>query len=65
MRSPVTWTPRTWRPARTARSVAMRAVPHRYPVVVTTNAGFPLDQNLYQAVKGMRSAAQVVAPEGW
>ena len=49
---------------RTARSVAMRAVPHRYPVVVTTNAGFPLDQNLYQAVKGMRSAAQVVAPGG-
>ncbi len=46
----------------TAREVAMQEVPHRYPVVVTSNAGFPLDQNLYQAVKGMRSAAQVVAP---
>ena len=29
-------------------------------VVVTSNAGFPLDQNLYQAVKGMSAAAQVV-----
>lgn len=48
----------------TAREVAMRAVPARYPVVVTTNAGHPLDQNLYQAVKGMRSAAQIVAEGG-
>jgi lactate racemase len=49
---------------RAARQVAMHPVPHRYPVVVASNAGFPLDQNLYQAVKGMRSAAQVVAPGG-
>ena len=42
----------------------MQAVPQRYAVVVTTNAGYPLDQNLYQAVKGMRSAAQIVADGG-
>jgi nickel-dependent lactate racemase len=48
----------------TAREVAMQEVPQPYPVVVTSNAGYPLDQNLYQAVKGMRSAAQVVAPGG-
>jgi nickel-dependent lactate racemase len=47
-----------------ARRTAMVAVERRYEVVVTTNAGHPLDQNLYQAVKGMRAAAQVVAPGG-
>jgi nickel-dependent lactate racemase len=48
----------------TARRVAMRPVPARFDVVVTTNAGFPLDQNLYQAVKGMSAAHQVVRPGG-
>jgi lactate racemase len=47
-----------------ARSVAMCAVPQPFDVVVTSNAGFPLDQNLYQAVKGMSAAAQVVRPGG-
>jgi nickel-dependent lactate racemase len=32
--------------------------------VVTTNSGYPLDQNLYQTVKGMSAAAQVVADGG-
>jgi lactate racemase len=45
----------------TARQIAMQPVAQRYPVIVTTNGGYPLDQNLYQAVKGMRSAAQVAA----
>ncbi|HYQ68196.1 nickel-dependent lactate racemase [Actinophytocola sp.] len=48
----------------TARAMAMRAVPDRFDVVVTTNSGFPLDQNLYQAVKGMSAAYQVVRPGG-
>ena len=47
-----------------SKATAMRAVPRRYPVVLTSNAGFPLDQNLYQAVKGMSAAAQVVEPGG-
>ena len=47
-----------------ARRVAMRPVPEPFDVVVTTNAGFPLDQNLYQAVKGMSAAFQVVRPGG-
>ncbi|HET6171114.1 MAG TPA: nickel-dependent lactate racemase [Gaiellales bacterium] len=46
------------------RQTAMRAVPRPFHVVLTTNAGFPLDQNLYQAVKGMSAAAQVVRPGG-
>ncbi len=36
-----------------------------FPVVVTTNAGYPLDQNLYQAVKGMSAAAQIVEQDGY
>ncbi|MFC4533168.1 nickel-dependent lactate racemase [Sphaerisporangium dianthi] len=47
-----------------ARAVAMRPVAEPFDVVVTTNAGFPLDQNLYQSVKGMSAAAQVVKPGG-
>lgn len=47
-----------------ARAVAMRPVPSRYDVVVTTNSGYPLDQNLYQAVKGMSAAYQVTRPGG-
>jgi nickel-dependent lactate racemase len=46
------------------RTTAMRAVPSAFDVVLTTNSGFPLDQNLYQAVKGMSAAAQVVRPGG-
>jgi nickel-dependent lactate racemase len=46
-----------------ARRAAMRPVPAPFDVVVTTNSGFPLDQNLYQAVKGM-SAARVIARPG-
>jgi nickel-dependent lactate racemase len=47
-----------------ARRVAMRPVPEPFDVVVTSNAGYPLDQNLYQAVKGMSAAAQVVRKGG-
>jgi nickel-dependent lactate racemase len=47
-----------------ARAIAMRPVPHPFDVVVTSNSGFPLDQNLYQAVKGMSAAAEVVRPGG-
>src|SRR5436309_6998161 len=43
---------------------AMRQVPRPFDVVVTTNSGYPLDQNLYQAVKGMSAAAKIVKPGG-
>jgi len=35
-----------------------------YDVVVTTNSGYPLDQNLYQTVKGMSAAARIVRQGG-
>jgi nickel-dependent lactate racemase len=47
-----------------ARQNAMRAVDHPFDVVVTTNSGYPLDQNLYQAVKGMSAAAKIVKEGG-
>ena len=35
-----------------------------YDIVVTTNSGYPLDLNLYQTVKGISAAAQIVKPGG-
>jgi nickel-dependent lactate racemase len=46
------------------RSASMCPVDDFFDVVVTTNAGYPLDQNLYQAVKGMSAAANIVKPGG-
>lgn len=43
---------------------ALRAVPEPFDVVITSNSGYPLDLNLYQAVKGMSAAAQIVRPGG-
>jgi nickel-dependent lactate racemase len=43
---------------------AMVAVPAPFDVVLTSNSGYPLDLNLYQSVKGMSAAAQVVRPGG-
>ena len=50
--------------SRFARSTAMQQVDSAFDVVVTTNSGYPLDMNLYQAVKGMSAAAQVVKRGG-
>ena len=47
-----------------AKSSAMIRCPRPIPIVVTTNSGYPLDQNLYQAVKGMSAAAQIVQQGG-
>lgn len=46
------------------RETAMVPVPHYFDIVVTTNSGYPLDMNLYQAVKGMSAAALVVKEGG-
>jgi len=49
---------------RFVHETAMARAPHRYDVVVTSNSGYPLDQNLYQSVKGMSAAAQIVRDGG-
>ena len=43
---------------------AMQPVRSAFDLVVTTNSGYPLDQNLYQAVKGMSAGARVLKPGG-
>jgi nickel-dependent lactate racemase len=48
-----------------AKSTAMVACDQEFPIVVTSNAGYPLDQNLYQTVKGMSAAALIVRPGGF
>lgn len=46
------------------RESAMVPVAEPYDIVVTTNSGYPLDQNLYQCVKGMSAARQIVREGG-
>ena len=43
---------------------AVTRLGQRADVVVTTNAGHPLDRNLYQAVKGLAAAERAVADGG-
>jgi len=45
-------------------ATALVPVPEPFDVVITSNSGYPLDLNLYQAVKGMSAASQVVKPGG-
>jgi nickel-dependent lactate racemase len=49
---------------RTVGARALVPVDAPFDVVITTNSGYPLDLNLYQAVKGMSAAARVVRPGG-
>jgi nickel-dependent lactate racemase len=46
------------------KQTAMTPVAQPFDIVVATNSGYPLDLNLYQAVKGMSAAAQVVRTGG-
>jgi nickel-dependent lactate racemase len=46
------------------KEAAMVPVPHPFDIVIATNSGYPLDLNLYQSVKGMSAAAQVVRQGG-
>jgi nickel-dependent lactate racemase len=46
------------------KKTAMVPVPQPFDIVITTNSGYPLDLNLYQSVKGMSAAAQVVRERG-
>ncbi len=43
---------------------AMIPVPEPFDIVITSNSGYPLDLNLYQSVKGMSAASQVVKEGG-
>jgi nickel-dependent lactate racemase len=47
-----------------ARASATQPVDAAFDVVVSTNGGYPLDRNLYQAVKGMAAAERIVRDGG-
>jgi nickel-dependent lactate racemase len=49
---------------RLARKLAMRPLAAPCDIVVTTGSGYPLDQNLYQSVKGMSAASRVISDGG-
>jgi len=46
------------------RASAMQPVADLFDIVITTNSGYPLDMNMYQAVKGMRAAELIVRDGG-
>ena len=43
---------------------AMAPVEAPFDIVITTNGGYPLDQNLYQAIKGVSAANRIVRDGG-
>ena len=46
------------------RQSSMVPVAEPFDIVITTNSGYPLDMNLYQSVKGMSAAEQIIRPGG-
>jgi len=46
------------------RSTSVVPIAAPFDIVITTNSGYPLDLNLYQSVKGMSGAAQIVKQGG-
>jgi nickel-dependent lactate racemase len=46
------------------KASAMQKIAAPFDIVVTTNSGYPLDQNLYQGVKGMSAGGRVLKPGG-
>ncbi len=46
------------------KDTAMIPCEDAFDIVVTSNSGYPLDQNLYQTVKGMSAASQIVKKDG-
>ena len=46
------------------RKNSMAGIERPYDLVITSNSGYPLDLNIYQSVKGMSAAAQIVKEGG-
>ena len=46
------------------KETSMIPVRNTFDIVITTNSGYPADLNLYQSVKGMSAASQVVCDGG-
>ena len=52
------------RACRRVAASSIVSVEQRFDLVISSNSGFPLDQNFYQAVKGLSAAARIVSPGG-
>jgi lactate racemase len=46
------------------KNISMVPVKEEYDIVITSNSGYPLDMNLYQTVKGVSAASQIVKKNG-
>ncbi len=46
------------------RTVVMAEVPRPVDIVVTSAAGYPLDQNFYQSIKGLTGVLRIMKPGG-
>jgi lactate racemase len=46
------------------RKNAMQAVAAPFDIILTTNSGYPLDQNLYQGIKGLAAGVRILKPGG-
>lgn len=49
---------------RFVRQYAEAPISHRYPVVITSSAGYPLDKTYYQTIKGIVGALNALQPGG-
>jgi len=47
-----------------AKKTAMVPVRQPYDIVITSNSGYPLDLNVYQSIKGISAASQIVKKGG-
>jgi nickel-dependent lactate racemase len=47
-----------------ARETAMMGLEEPFDIVITSNSGYPLDLNVYQAVKGMSAAERIIREGG-
>ncbi len=47
-----------------ARACSELPVPERFPTIVTSGAGYPLDKTYYQTVKGMVGPLDILTPKG-
>jgi len=47
-----------------ARGTTMRRADRTFPLVIASSGGYPLDQNFYQAIKGVSAAAEIVSEGG-
>lgn len=46
------------------KETAMVSLEHPFDIVITSNSGYPLDLNLYQAIKGVSAASQIIKAGG-